>query len=243
MSGKTYIGTSGWNYKHWKEPFYPEDLPQNQWLEYFKEYINTVEINNTFYNTPSKETFEHWRDTVPDDFAFSIKVNRYITHMKKLKDPEESLKSLEFYDILQEKIKVVLIQLPPNWGFDEKRLRNFVKKLPAKFNYTMEFRDRSWINKTTASILNDHNIAFCIYELGGFESPHIVTADFVYIRLHGPERKKYKGKYNMQQLNDWARQINQWRVKELDVFLYFDNDEQGFAAQNAMELQELLKHI
>lgn len=240
MPGKAYVGTSGWNYKHWKEVFYPEDLPQSQWLDYFKDHLNTVEINNTFYNAPKKKTFESWRDTVPDDFAFSVKANRYITHMKKLKDPEDTLNSLEFYDALKNKIKTVLIQLPPNWKLNEKRLQNFVEALPEKFLYTMEFRDKSWINESTEKILSNHNIAFCIYELAGYESPDIVTADFVYIRLHGPEKQKYKGKYSGEQLKNWAVRINKWTKKDLDVYLYFDNDEQGFAVQNAMELNKLL---
>lgn len=241
MSGKVHIGTSGWNYKHWKGVFYPEDLPQSQWLDYFKDCLNTVEINNTFYGAPSEKTFGKWRDTVDEDFTFSVKANRYITHMKKLKDPDESLESFEFYEVLKEKLKVILIQLPPNFKFNENRLTHFVKSLPSQFKYTMEFRDKSWINEKTEEILSDQNIAFCIYDLAGYESPGLITADFMYIRLHGPQKQKYKGKYSNEQLKSWAKRIKTRLDQGLNAFIYFDNDEQGFAVENAIELRGLMQ--
>src|SRR5690606_3492951 len=119
----------------------------------------------------------------------------------------------------------VLIQLPPNWNFNEKRLRKFAGRLPQKFSYTMELRNKSWINETCFEILKEHNIAFCVYELGGYQSPVVVTANFVYIRLHGPESQKYKGKYSANQLKEWADQLREWQRQNLSVYLYFDNDE------------------
>lgn len=238
-----HIGTSGWNYDHWSGPFYPEDLSGDDWLEHYQGQFNTIEVNNTFYNLPEPETLANWKDRVPDDFVFAAKANRYITHMKKLKEPKESLENmLNVFEALGDKLKPVLFQLPPNWNFNEERLRNFINLLPDDLTSTFEFRDKSWINETTFSILEENNIAFCIYDLAGYESPVKVTADFVYVRLHGPSENKYQGKYNEDQLLQWADRLNEWKDEDKDVYLYFDNDEQGFAPQNALELKDLVDY-
>ncbi|MEX0647809.1 MAG: DUF72 domain-containing protein [Balneolaceae bacterium] len=242
MPGKIHIGTSGWNYKHWKGTFYPEDLSQKEWLDFYKDRLDTVEINNSFYRLPEKKTFIKWKNSVSGNFIFSAKASRYITHMKKLKGPpEESLKNmLDNFEGLGDHLKPILFQLPPNWKFNEERLKSFIDILPDNFLYTFELRDERWINDTSTDILKDRNIAFCIYELAGYQSPLNITADFVYIRLHGPGKEKYQGKYTKKQLSGWADHLKDWQANNLDVYLYFDNDEQGFAAQNAMELKEMV---
>ncbi|MEX0719629.1 MAG: DUF72 domain-containing protein [Balneolaceae bacterium] len=240
MSGKIHIGTSGWNYKHWKGTFYPEDLPQNKWLDFYKNQLDTVEVNNSFYKLPNKDTLKKWKEEVPKDFIFAAKANRYITHRKKLKEPKDSLKKmLDNFKAFGENLEPILFQLPPNWNFNEERLQNFINELPEDYIYTFEFRDKSWLNDTTYDMLKDRNIALCIYELAGFQSPVEVTADFVYIRLHGPTNQKYQGKYSKDQLSGWADNLKKWKKKDLDVYLYFDNDERGYAAQNAQELKEI----
>ncbi|SRR6056297_1273055 len=240
MRENIHIGTSGWNYDHWKGPFYPEDLPQDQWLKFYTDHFDTVEINNSFYQQPEKETISEWRDGVPDHFLFAAKANRYITHMKKLNDPEESIRKMaDSFGVFGDKLGSILFQLPPKWNFNEERLRSFIKLLPGDFRYAFEFRDRSWINDTTAAILEENNIAFCIYHLSGYQSPLTITADFIYIRLHGPVEEKYQGKYDENYLSSWAEKLTDWSDKGKDVYLYFNNDDQGFAVQNALKLKEL----
>jgi len=240
-SSKFHIGTSGWNYDHWAGPFYPEDLSQDEWLEFYMQHFTTVEINNSFYQLPDEKTLQSWYDQTPDDFTFAVKASRYITHMKKLKEPKESLQNfLDRVSLLQDKLGIILFQLPPNWNFNEERLRSFLGLLPDNYNYTMEFRDKSWINETTYEILHENNIAFCIYELAGYVSPMEVTADTVYIRLHGPSENKYQGKYDSETLHDWAESIREWTENGKEVYCYFDNDQSGYATMNAERLQKLL---
>lgn len=236
------IGTSGWNYEHWEESFYPGDIAKNDWLEFYQKKFDTVEVNNTFYNLPEAKTLENWRDRVSDNFVFAAKANRYITHMKKLNEPEESLENMfSVFNAFGNKLKPVLFQLPPNWGFDEDRLREFMNLIPDDQLTTFEFRDQSWMNDTALDILQENNAAFCMYDLAGYQSPIEVTADFVYIRLHGPADQKYEGKYDQDQLAQWVERIKEWSDDGKDVYLYFDNDEQGFAPQNALELKDMVQ--
>lgn len=238
-----HIGTSGWHYDHWSGPFYPQDLPKNQWLDFYAGRFSTIELNNPFYHLPAKKTFENWRKDTPDGFIFSVKASRYITHIKRLKDPQKSLG--KFFDRaigLKEKLGPVLFQLPPNFvaGKEEnrERLKDFLKALPQKHRYTIEFRDKSWFNEEIYRLLEEHNVAFCIFELDRLLTPKAVTADFVYIRLHGPGGK-YQGKYPQQTLKEWADDFSRWRKGRKDVYCYFDNDDSGYAPQNARELQEM----
>ncbi len=235
---KIHIGTSGWNYKHWKGNFYPEELPQKKWLEFYNNKLSTVEINNSFYKLPSKETFKKWAEGVPNDFIFSVKASRYITHMKKLKDPEESNKKLfDNMKGLGKKLGPILFQLPPHWGFNKERFEEFLKSLSKKYKYTFEFREQSWWNNETLDLLKKYNAAFCIFELGDLISPKEVTADFIYIRLHGPGNK-YRGSYNENTLSYWKGRFTGWSENVKEIYCYFDNDDSGFAVQNAITLNE-----
>ncbi|MFW6122775.1 MAG: DUF72 domain-containing protein [Thermodesulfobacteriota bacterium] len=235
-----HIGTSGWHYDHWSGPFYPEDLPKKDFLSFYQQHFHTVEINNSFYQLPSEKTLTEWRDSVPPGFIFAVKGSRYITHMKKLKDPDQSVPPLlERLQVLGDRLGPILFQLPPKWHFNEERLEAFLASLPRDYRYALELRDPSWLNQDAYRILSRHGAAFCIYELAGRLSPKEVTADFVYIRLHGPGGA-YQGRYDKQTLAGWAGAISAWTAKGLTVFVYFDNDEAGYAAQNALELQEML---
>jgi len=235
-----HIGTSGWHYDHWSGPFYPEDLAKKEFLSFYQQHFHTVEINNSFYQLPSEKTLTEWRDCVPPGFIFAVKGSRYITHMKKLKDPGQSVPPLlERLQVLEDRLGPILFQLPPRWHFNEARLEAFLESLPRDFRYALELRDPSWLNQEAYRILNKHGAAFCIYELAGRLSPKEVTADFVYIRLHGPG-DAYQGRYDKQTLGGWAGAISAWTAKGLTVFVYFDNDEAGYAAQNALELQDML---
>jgi uncharacterized protein YecE (DUF72 family) len=240
-TGSIHIGTSGWHYGHWRGPFYPEDLGSEGFLEFYAHRFHTVEINNSFYQLPSEQALKNWRDLAPPGFIFAAKGSRFITHMKKLKDPERSLAPfLERIVLLKEKLGPILFQLPPRWHFNESRLAAFLQALPGGYRYTLELRDQSWINARALDLLAQFNAAFCIYELDGYLSPREVTADFVYIRLHGPAGP-YQGQYDRQTLAGWAGAISTWSGEGREVFCYFDNDEAGYAAQDALQLQDMLQ--
>ncbi|MBD3290201.1 DUF72 domain-containing protein, partial [candidate division KSB1 bacterium] len=195
---------------------------------------------NSFYKLPEKKTLKTWFDTVPDNFLFTFKANRYITHMKKLKDPEKPVANLyDRTEILQNKLGPVLFQLPPRWKFNEDRLRSFLKTLSDNYQYTFEFRDESWWNDTTYQLLKEHNVAFCIFELAGRQSPREVTTDFIYIRLHGPG-DAYQGEYDNQTLSGWAGAFHAWKDAGKQVYCYFDNDQNGYAANDAMKLKNMI---
>lgn len=238
--GRIYIGTSGWHYDHWVGPHYPKDMDSADFLAYHATRFATVEINNTFYQLPATETLRQWQDTVPDTFTFSAKASRYITHMKKLKDPEEPVEN--FIDRVSElggKLGPILFQLPPNWNLNADRLRRFLGGLPDGYRYTFEFRNPSWFDERVYAALREHNTAFCIYYIAGQQSPKQVTAEFIYIRLHGPG-DAYQGRYNTQFLAGWAGAFSTWRRQGYDVYCYFDNDQCGYAVENALELKEIV---
>lgn len=239
--GKVWVGTSGWQYRHWKGPFYPEDVPARQWFDFYVERFQSVELNNSFYRLPEEATFRSWRDRAPNSFQFAVKASRYITHMKKLKDPKRSCrKFFKRIEALGDSLGVVLFQLPPHWGCNPERLEAFLQALPGGNRYAFEFRDVSWFCGEVSNILQRYGAAFCIYELAGVQSPRTVTADFVYIRLHGNARVKYHGRYDLQTLGGWAGAITVWRRQGRDVYCYFDNDYKGYAAINAGELRNML---
>lgn len=240
QKGNIRIGTSGWSYSHWKGPFYPEDLSNVKMLPFYFQRLNTVEINSSFYHLPLQKTFERWRTSSPDDFIFAVKASRYMTHVKKMTDCGQAVERFfERASGLGEKIGPVLFQLPPRLKLDPERLREFLRLLPASFRYSFEFRNSGWFHPEIFSMLSEFRAAFCIYELNGLISPMEVTADFVYLRLHGPEGK-YQGCYSMEQLRAWHERFEKWTGQSRDVFCYFDNDQSGYAAINAVELQRLL---
>jgi len=239
---KIHIGTSGWHYDHWSGPFYPERIAKKEYLRYYADQFHTVEINNSFYRLPGKETLIQWRDSSPSGFIFSVKASRYITHMKKLKDPDEPLQALfDRVNLLANKLGPILFQLPPRWHANLDRLDDFLERLPQGYRYAFEFRDPSWLEPGIYETLARHGAAFCIYEFKGRISQKTVTADFVYIRLHGPEKEAYRGRYDPQTLAGWAGAVSSWSRQGREIFCYFDNDERGFAVQNALELQDMVQ--
>jgi uncharacterized protein YecE (DUF72 family) len=236
-----HIGTSGWNYPHWKKRFYPQELPSAQWLGYYAERLSTVEINSSFYRLPSEVTLASWRSGVPGGFVFAVKASRYITHLKKLKEPEESLgRFLGRLQVLGERLGPVLFQLPPRWGRNPDRLRSFLDVLPAGLPCAFEFRDSSWFHPDTYRALEARGAAFCVYQLAGQRSPNQVTADFVYVRLHGPG-DAYAGSYDTQSLAGWAGALSSWNRQGKTVYCYFDNDQNAYAPRNALELSGMMR--
>jgi uncharacterized protein YecE (DUF72 family) len=243
MVNQIRIGTSGWHYAHWRGPFYPDGIPSEKMLEFYCSRLATVEINNSFYHLPSEETFRMWRKTAPPGFLFSVKASRYITHMKKLKDPDQSLSMfLSRAAQLGSKLGPVLFQLPPRWKRDAGRLKDFLQALPKRLRCVFEFRDPSWFRAETYSLLDEYKAAFCVFQLAGQESPPRLTGELAYVRLHGPEASKYTGRYTKVQLREWLRCCEDWINRGArEVFVYFDNDQGGYAALNALEMQEMVR--
>jgi len=238
---KLHIGTSGWHYKHWIGSFYPESIQTKEMLSFYARHFDTVEINNTFYRLPAPKTFDSWRENSPRDFHFVVKASRFITHMKKLKDPKSSIaKFFLGVERLERKLGPILFQLPPRWELNLERLEEFLIALPKAHRYVFEFRDESWLAPQVFALLREHNAAFCIHDLGRMKIPLEITADFTYIRFHGPGEAKYKGSYPDKALQEWARRISGWRSELSGIYVYFNNDVGGWAVKNAAELKQLL---
>jgi uncharacterized protein YecE (DUF72 family) len=238
--GRSFIGTSGWRYDHWIGSVYPEGTQPDDFLHHYAGFLRTVEVNSTFYGLPSQKSIEAWLAATPPGFVFAIKASRYLTHMKKLKDPEAGLQRfLAAIRPFGEQLGPVLFQLPPRWRCNAGRLDAFLDALPPVHRYAFEFRDPSWHDGEIATVLERRNAAFCVFDLAGEQSPRLTTADFAYIRLHGPGAA-YRGRYDNRALTRWAGYIAQWRKQGLDVYCYFDNDEAGYAFANAVRLAELV---
>jgi uncharacterized protein YecE (DUF72 family) len=238
--GQVHIGTSGWHYDHWLGPFYPQGFPKSRFLQFYAERFRAVEINNSFYRLPERDTFLQWGRTVPDGFLFAVKASRYITHMKKLKEPEESISNfMERAGGLGDRLGPVLFQLPPRWKANPERLATFLEALPAGHDYVFEFRDHSWFDERVYDLLRQHGAGLCIHDMDGQLTPKIVTSPLIYVRFHGPGRR-YAGKYSSDELRRWADAFSGWTAEGRTVHCYFNNDELGYAIENARDLRELL---
>jgi uncharacterized protein YecE (DUF72 family) len=233
------IGTSGWTYKHWQRIFYPDKWPKSRWLDYYSKHFDTVELNASFYRLPNPATFQNWKARTPDNFLWSVKGSKFITHTKRLKDPAEPLGRLYSTSAgLGEKRGIILFQLPPSLAFDEKVFRNFCESLDPQVRHALEIRHPSWINNQVFDMLNEFNIALCVADTAGrYPSCEAITADFAYIRLHG-SRKLYASEYTEAELRTWAKKVEAWNK---DAFIYFDNDFEGHAVNNAKRLKEILR--
>jgi len=234
------IGCSGWQYRHWRGDFYPAGLPTSRWLARYTQIFDTVELNNSFYRLPPPEAFRRWREGTPTDFLFAVKASRYLTHMKKLKDPAEPLE--RFFEAARElgpKLGPVLYQLPPRWPANVARLRAFVAALPARVRHVMEFRDPSWYAPEVLEVLADGGVALCLHDMTGSATPRARVGPFVYVRFHGVTR--YGGRYDEKTLGGWAAWMAAERAAGVDVFAYFNNDVGGHAPRDAARLAEMLR--
>lgn len=238
---QVWIGCSGYVYNHWRGPFYPADLPQKKWLDFYAAHFPTVELNNTFYTLPSESTFDGWRDNSPDGFLYAVKASRFITHMKKLSDPEPHLARLfERAHILGDKLGPVLYQLPPHWRFNPERFEAFLGALPTDVQQAVEVRDPTWLNDRFFSLLVRFEVAYCITSLPVFETPVLATAPFVYLRYHGSSNM-YDYLYTEDELHYWRDVIANFTREGRTVYAYFDNDPNAWAVRNALELTQLLR--
>jgi uncharacterized protein YecE (DUF72 family) len=242
--GRVLIGCSGWNYQHWRNGvFYPPRLPTREWLRFYAERFDTVEVNATFYRLPRRSTVERWAEEAPEGFVFAVKVSRYLTHIVRLRDTAEHLgRLLERLDPLlgTPKLGPLLWQLPPTFRRDDSRLAAALAELPRELRHAFEFRHESWFADEVTSLLREHGVALVIADGPKVRSyqRHELTADFGFVRLHHGARGR-RGNYSATELEAWARRIRGW-ARTGDVYAYFNNDWEGFAPQNALALRHLL---
>lgn len=240
INRRAFVGTSGWNYSEWRDRFYG-GIPHKDWLGHYARHFNAVEVNATFYHHQRKSTFEHWREQTPSDFAFAIKGHRYLTHIKRLAEPEQPLQlSREAAAGLGEKLAVALWQTPRSLHKDMTRLEGFVEALKAwpEARHVLEFRHPSWFDEETAACLRDHRIANCLSDAADWPMWDAVTTDLAYVRLHGHTRT-YASNYGEDELAAWAGRMRSWLGEGRDVHVYFDNTASGAALDNALRLREL----
>jgi uncharacterized protein YecE (DUF72 family) len=237
--GELRIGCSGWTYKDWKGPFYPPEVKDRERLEYYASCFDTAEINASFYRLPSETMVEGWARRAPEGFVFAWKVSRFITHNKKLRDCAESV-ALVFGRMapLGAHYGPALIQLPPQLRRNDERLAGFLALLPKGRRHTVEFRHESWYDPAVFRILAEFDAALCISDHHSAPSPWEVTANWVYVRGHGPGGR-YFGRYPEDELAHWAKRIAGWRAEGRDVYVYFDNDIKSAAPLDALELKRL----
>jgi uncharacterized protein YecE (DUF72 family) len=234
------IGTSGWHYDSWRGPFFPKGLPLKNQLQFYASQFSTTELNGVFYRTPTPEAVTSWGDQTGKDFVFAWKASKFITHWKRLSD--NSVNSLELLEnrLLGKKVGPILFQLPPQFQADAERLASFFRLLSRKRRYSFEFRHPSWYTPKIFKLLSEQNISLCISDHHDAPAPWKRTADFVYIRGHGPGGR-YKGHYPADGLSEWGRRIRSWKKRGYDVYVYFDNDQKSAAPADALKLRLLLE--
>jgi uncharacterized protein YecE (DUF72 family) len=246
IPARAFIGTSGWNYRDWADGvFYPAHLKPGRWLEFYASHFGTVEVNSTFYRLPERRVFEGWRRRTPDGFTFAVKASRFITHMKKLAQPHVHVaRLLRHASGLGSKLGVVLIQLPPSWKFNAGRIEALGgylarQSVVPKVRVALEVRHESWLREECFEVLRRHNMALVLDDWPGLNVRRPVTADFVFVRRHGPE-SVYASSYPDSALRADARRIRAWLREGRDVHVYFNNDVSGHAVRNAATLKRLL---
>jgi len=227
-----YVGTSGYSYKEWKGPFYPQDLPEKQMLRFYAERFRTVEINNTFYRMPKPAVLEGWGAEVGANFKFVLKASQRITHMQRLKDAGDSVAYLlKVAEVLMERLGPLLFQLPPYFKKDAPRLREFLALLPSGRRAAFEFRHQSWFDSEIFDLLREHQAALCIAEAeNDLEIPFVSTADWGYLRLRRPD-------YGDVELGAWVERVRQQQWS--DAFIFFKHEDEGKAPVMAKRFLEL----
>ncbi|WP_118952638.1 DUF72 domain-containing protein [Taibaiella helva] len=242
--GTIHIGTSGWSYKHWKGGFYPITLPAKQYLAYYTEHYDTVEINSSFYHLPLETTVLNWIAQVPEGFRFCVKMSRFLSHMKKLTEPGEPL--ARFFDLfapMKAFMGPVLIQLPANLPFDAGVVHPFYEALQRDYKdyrFAMEVRHTSWLERESFALMEHYGIILVFAQARGFPYTETITAKDIYLRLHGPG-KLYDSGYDEKALAAYARKIEQWQAQGQEVWVFFNNDMHHHALENADRLKQLLK--
>jgi uncharacterized protein YecE (DUF72 family) len=233
------IGTSGWVYRHWRGLFYPTEFAQKAWFGYYARQFDSVEINNSFYRLPSEAAFAAWQAQAPAGFLYAVKASRFLTHLRKLKEPEEPLDRFFTRAVaLGPTLGPVLYQLPPRWRVNLARFEHFLAVLPPGYQHVIEFREPSWLTEEVFQAMERYGVAHCLHDMPPLAVPLRLTAAPVYIRLHGD--RDHHGNYSVGSLETWARRIVDWHRQGYPVFVYFNNDVGGYAVENAKTLKQLL---
>jgi uncharacterized protein YecE (DUF72 family) len=241
--GKINIGCSGWVYRDWRGPVYPDNLPQRQWFDYYATRFDTVEINNTFYRLPLPSTVDRWAERAPPGFVYALKVGRFGSHRMKLRGAASWLPNhVERAERLGDKLGPNLLQLPPRWPRNVERLDEFLSAAPSTMRWAVELREPSWLHDETYELLSRHHAALCIHDLLP-EHPWVLTAEWTYVRFHGPDalNRKYQGGYGGGRLWRVAKRLGNWADHGHDVYAYFNNDYQGAAVTDAAWLSDRLQ--
>jgi uncharacterized protein YecE (DUF72 family) len=226
------LGTSGWQYKHWRERFYPAGVPQRAWLPFYAERFDTVELNNSFYRLPERDQFERWAEAVPDAFEFAVKASRYLTHIRLLTEPEDPVRRLmDAAEGLGEHLGPILVQLPPRLQFEPDRLAATLRAFPRQMRVAVEFRHKTWFVDETRTILEKHAAALCLADRRGPISPVWATTDWTYLRFHAG-RGRPRGGYGDQALEGWAERLAGLEIDS--AYVYFNNDWLGLALRDAV---------
>ena len=232
--GELRVGTSGYQYDHWRGAFYPPDMPKSHWFEHYARQFDTVEINNSFYRLPEAHTFRAWADRAPTGFLYALKFSRFGSHIKRLRDPQETIgQFLQHARHLGKRLGPILVQLPPQLTFNPERLADFLAAAPPEVRWAFEFRSADWFSEETYRLLEIHGAALCIHDMLPHH-PRRITTNWTYLRFHGDH---YRGSYSPQYLSAQAQRIRDYRHQGLAVYAYFNNDEAGYAVQNALSLR------
>ncbi len=244
MIEKIYVGTSGWSYKHWKSIFYPPKLKATDYLAYYAQHFSITEINTSFYYLPKRETVEGWVTKVPVGFKFCPKMSRYLTHMKKLHEPEEPLaRFFEVFEPMTHLMGPVLVQLPPFLKFNYDVAEHFfsiLSKVYKQYEFVLEVRHPTWLHDDSLTLMTKHNIGLVIAQSGvSFPYSEMITAKNIYIRFHGPEQL-YASSYSGEMLNSFVQKFKEWTTEGHTIWTFFNNDIHGYAIEDAKRLITLV---
>ncbi len=241
LTAEYFVGTSGWHYDHWRGLYYPEGLAKPKWLQFYSKQFNTVELNNSFYHLPTEKAFITWRESAPENFVYAVKVSRFITHIKKLRNIGSAVDNfLSRACLLQDKLGPLLYQLPPNMKRNDVVLESFLSSLPQEYRHVFEFRHESWIDEAVFGILRRYKVGLCVFDMPGFTCPSVATSDFAYIRFHG-SGGMYSSCYSNEELSQCAKEIAKLAEGVKAVYIYFNNDAEAFAIKNALTLASYLE--
>jgi uncharacterized protein YecE (DUF72 family) len=236
-----YVGTSGWQYRDWRDTFYPHGLAQARWLRHYAERFRTVELNNSFYRLPPASSFERWRDETPRDFVMAVKASRFLTHLKRLRDPEGPVDLfMEGARHLGSKLGPVLLQLPPRFRVDAGRLAGALDRFPGDVRVAVEFRDDSWYTDAVHGVLEEHRAALCLADSPHRRTPEWRTAEWGFVRFHEGTASP-RPCYGEGALATWAERIARLWEPDQDVFCYFNNDHLACAIRDAVVFAGLVR--
>jgi len=240
--GTAFVGCSGWDYPHWRGAFYPHDLPEKAWFDWYAARFDTVELNSTFYRLPSAEAVGRWAERAPAGFTYAVKLGQYASHRKKLKDPEQWLPNhVDRMARLGSSLGPTLVQLPPRWHRNVARLDELLSAAGRSWRWAVELRDPTWLHDDVFQTLERHGAALCLHDLLP-DHPWLLTTTWTYVRFHGPDaqRAPYRGRYTGRRLEGRAEQIGSWLAQGIDVHAYFNNDDHAYATADATWLRDRL---